>query len=36
MRRIEIVEEAIDGTVARIDKFLAQNQNDLEKIEKLE
>jgi RNAse (barnase) inhibitor barstar len=36
MRRVEIVEEAIDGTVARIDKFLAQNQNDLAKQEKLE
>lgn len=36
MRRIEIVEEAIDGTVSRIDKFMSQNHDDLSKIEKIE
>jgi hypothetical protein len=36
MRRIEIVEEAIDGTVSRIDRFMGQNENDLNKMDKIE
>jgi len=35
-RRVEIVEEAIDSTVTRMDKFMAEISLDAGKQEKLE
>ena len=36
MRRIEIVEEAIDSNVQRMDKFMTQAQLDLSRQDKFE